>query len=146
MGMQHEFRRDYLLQPQFDLERRVARRQSGAVADAEHMGIDRHGVLAKGHVEHDIGGLAPDAGQRLHLGAGARHLAAEFGDQLFRQRDDVPGLVAIEPDGLDVLAHFLFAELQHFRGVSATANSARVALLTPASVACAESTTATNSV
>jgi hypothetical protein len=33
-----------------------------------------------------------------------------------------------------------------FRGVSATANSARVALLTPTSVACADSTTATSSV
>src|ERR1700747_2976441 len=33
-----------------------------------------------------------------------------------------------------------------FCGVSATANSSRVALLTPASVACAESTTATSSV
>src|SRR6266700_7193019 len=33
-----------------------------------------------------------------------------------------------------------------FCGVSATANSARVARLTPASVACADSTTATNSV
>src|SRR3979409_518133 len=32
-----------------------------------------------------------------------------------------------------------------FCGVSATANSARVALLTPASVACADSTTATRS-
>ena len=77
------------------------------------MGVHRHGVFAIGHVEHDIGGLAPGAGQRLDLGAGARHLAAEFGDQFFRQRDDVPGFVAIEPDGLDVLAHFLFAELKH---------------------------------
>jgi len=33
-----------------------------------------------------------------------------------------------------------------FCGVSATANRPRVALLTPASVACAESTTATSSV
>src|SRR5260370_35806234 len=33
-----------------------------------------------------------------------------------------------------------------FRGVSGTSNSARVALLTPASVACADSTTATRSV
>ena len=65
------------------------------------------------HVEHDIGGLAPGAGQRLDLGPRARHLAAEFGDQLFRQRNDVLRLVAIEPNGLDVFAHFLFAELKH---------------------------------
>ena len=113
MGVQHELGRDHLLQPELDLERRLAGRQPGAVADAEHMGVDRHGVFAEGHVEHDIGGLAPGAGQRLDLGAGARHLAAEFGDQLFRQRDDVLGLVAIEPDGLDVVAHLLFAEREH---------------------------------
>ena len=57
--------------------------------------------------------LRPAPGSDLDLGAGARHLAAELGDQLFRQRDDVPGLVAIEPDGLDVVAHFVFAEREH---------------------------------
>ena len=82
MGVQHEFGRDHLLEPEFDLERSIAGREPGAVADAKHVGIDRHGVLAKGHVEHDIGGLAAGAGQRLDLGAGARHLATEFGDQL----------------------------------------------------------------
>ena len=102
MGVQHEFGRDHFLQPEFDLERRLARCEAGAVADAEHMGIDRHGGFAERHVEHDIGGLAAGAGQRLELGARARHLAAELGDQLFRQRDDVLGLVAVEPDGLDV--------------------------------------------
>jgi hypothetical protein len=29
------------------------------------MGVDRHGVLAEGDVEHDVGGLAPDARQRF---------------------------------------------------------------------------------
>ena len=66
--------------------------------------------------------------------------------QLFRQRDDVLGLGAIEPDGLDVVAQALLAERDHLGGVSATANSDRVARLTPASVACADSTTATSSV
>ena len=63
MRVQHEFGRDDLLQPEFDFERRVAGRQPGAIADAEHVGVDRHGVLAERHVEHDIGGLAAGAGQ-----------------------------------------------------------------------------------
>jgi len=81
MGVQHELGRDHLLQSEFDFERRVAGRHAGSIADPKHMGVHRHGVLAKGHVEHDIGGLAPGAGQGLKLGAGARHEAAEFGDQ-----------------------------------------------------------------
>ena len=100
---------------QLDLKRRVAGRHACAVTDTKHMRIHRHGVFAIGHVEHDIGGLAPGAGQRLDFGAGARHLAAELGDQLLGQRDHIPGLVAIEPDGLDVVAHFLLAERQHLR-------------------------------
>lgn len=62
MRMQHELRRDHLFETELDLERRLAARKPGAVADAEDMGVDRHGVLAKGHVEHDIGGLAARAG------------------------------------------------------------------------------------
>ena len=105
--------RDHALQPQLDIERRGARRQTGAVADPEHMGVDRHGVFAEGHVEHDIGGLAAGAGQEFDLGAGARYFAVEIGDQLLRQRDHVLGFIAIEPDGLDVVAYRVLAERQH---------------------------------
>ena len=37
-----------------------------------------------------------------------------FGDQLLRKRDHVLRLVAVEPDGLDQLAHLRLAELNHF--------------------------------
>ncbi len=68
-------------------------------------------------------------------------------DQFLRQRNDVLRLGAIEPDGLDPgRARALRRAPTIFSGVSAAANSAGVALLTPASVACADSTTATSSV
>ena len=40
-------------------------RQSGAIADAEDVGVDRDGRLAEGDVEHHVRGLAADAGQRF---------------------------------------------------------------------------------
>ena len=54
-----------------DLARRPARRQPGAVADAEQMRVDGDGRLAEGDVEHDIGGLAADAGQRFRAPRGS---------------------------------------------------------------------------
>ncbi len=57
--------------------------------------------------------LRPAPGSDFDFGAGARHLAAEFGDQLFRQRNDVLRLVAVEPDGLDVIADLVLAEREH---------------------------------
>ena len=45
------------------------------------MRVDRNGRLAERHVEHDVRGLAPDAGQRLQRRALSRHLAAILRDQ-----------------------------------------------------------------
>ena len=63
-----------------------------------------------------------------------------------RQRDHILRLAAIEPDGLDESRKLSSPSAAIFSGVSAAGNSAAVALLTPLSVACAESTTATSSV
>jgi hypothetical protein len=95
---------DDLHQLVLDLVRGFPRCQTEPVGDAEDMGVDRHGRLAKGHRQHHVGGLAADAGQGDQLFAGARHLAAEFGDQLFAECDDVLRLVAVKPDGLDIFA------------------------------------------
>ncbi len=62
MSMQHELVRDHALQLQLHVEHVLARRHVGAIADAEDMGVHSHRVLAKRHVEHDIGGLAPRPG------------------------------------------------------------------------------------
>ena len=55
--LRHDF-----LELGLDLVDRLARRQAGAVADAEDMRVDREGLLAERCVEHDIGGLAPTPG------------------------------------------------------------------------------------
>ena len=100
-------------QPLLDLFRRLAGRQAEPVADPEDMRVDRHGRLAEGHVEHDIGGLAADARQLGQLVAVARNLAAMVADQRLRQRDDVLRLVAPQADGADVFAELLLAQRQH---------------------------------
>src|SRR5258708_5680988 len=45
MRVQHEFGGNHALKTKLDLERRRAWRQSRPIADAEHVGIHRHGVL-----------------------------------------------------------------------------------------------------
>ena len=95
------------------VERRLAGRKPGAVADPEDVGVDRDGRLAERDVEHDIGGLAADAGQLLQRLARGRHLAAVIVDQLLRERDDVLGLGVEQADGLDEVAHLGLAELHH---------------------------------
>src|SRR3546814_10075796 len=72
-----------------DREDRLARREAGAVADAEDMGVDREGLRPEGRVHHDIRGLAPDAGQfdeRVTVGG---DLSAMIADQNFREGDDI---------------------------------------------------------
>ena len=59
-------------QPVFHSSLSLARRQAGAIADAENMRVDGHCRLAEGDVEHDIRGLAADARQGLQRLAAAR--------------------------------------------------------------------------
>ena len=54
----------------------------GAIAESEDVGVDRHGCLAEGHVQHDVRRLAADTGKRLQRLASARNLAAMTLDQL----------------------------------------------------------------
>jgi hypothetical protein len=53
--------RDDLLKLGLNLVDILAGRESGAVADAEDVGVDREGFLAERGVEDDVGGLAADA-------------------------------------------------------------------------------------
>jgi hypothetical protein len=69
----------------------LARRQAGAVGDAEDMRVDRHGRLAERGVEHDVGRLAAHAGQRFQRFAVVRHLASMVFDQQPAERDNVFG-------------------------------------------------------
>src|SRR5215475_9195357 len=113
MRMRHEFGRYDLLKAKFDLERRLAWCQSRPIGYSEHVSVDCKRVLAIGHVEHDVSSLAPCSGKLLDFGARARHLAAEILDQLVRERNHVLGLVAIQPNRLDVVAQAIFTEREH---------------------------------
>jgi len=116
MGMALEMLRHDLLQTLLDFERVLARRQAGAVGNAEDMGVDRDGLVAEGDIQDHIRGLAPDAGQFLQILAAVRHLAAVFLEQQFRERDHILGLGAKETDGLDEIAQTRLAQRDHFRG------------------------------
>ena len=81
VGVAPEGLRDDLLELGFNLVDRLAGREAGAVADPKDVGVDREGLLAEGRVEHDVGGLAADAGQLHQRVAVVRHLAAMVVDQ-----------------------------------------------------------------
>ena len=66
----------------------VALGDADAVGDAEHVAIDRQPRHAERMAEHDVRGLAADAGQRgqrVHVG---RHLAAVLLDERLRHADE----------------------------------------------------------
>jgi hypothetical protein len=100
----------------FDLIDVLARREAGAVADAEHMGVDRERLLAERGVEDHVGGLAADAGKRLQLLAGARDFPAEAVDQRLAEGDYVLCLGVEEADHLDRVAEVVLAERHHLLG------------------------------
>ncbi|GAA4716112.1 hypothetical protein GCM10023325_10570 [Sphingomonas lutea] len=105
-----------LLEPGLDRFDGLAGREAGAVRHAKNVRINRERFLPKGGVEHDIGGLAPDAGQRLQFVAGPRNRAAVVADQRLRQSDDVLGLGVEQADRLDRLAQVLLAKFHHLLG------------------------------
>jgi hypothetical protein len=50
-----------LFQLRFDIIDGLAGREAGAVANPEDVRVDRERFLTEGGVEHDVGGLPPDA-------------------------------------------------------------------------------------
>ncbi|MNP40946.1 hypothetical protein D3C76_1346190 [compost metagenome] len=64
---------EQLLFNQIDI---FARSETGAIANAEDVGIYGNGRPAKGGIEHHVGGLATDARQGLQRGTIFRYLAA----------------------------------------------------------------------
>src|SRR5215831_1922347 len=84
-----------------DRQRRLPRGESGAIGHPENVRVDRDRRLAKGDVQHDIGGLATDPGQRLKRGAVARDCAAMLLDENPAERDHVLRLRAEQTDRPD---------------------------------------------
>lgn len=96
---------------------RFAGGDAGPVAEAENMGVDGDGRVAKGGIQDDIGRFSADTGQRLQCGTIIRDLAGVHFDQAMAGSNDVPGLGAVEADGLDVFAQTFLAKGSHaFRG------------------------------
>ena len=84
--------------------------EAGAVAEAEDVGVHRHGRFAEDDVEDDVRRLAADAWQRLEGVALRGDLAAVLAQEDFGKGDDVAGLALPEADGADVAADAFDAE------------------------------------
>ncbi len=112
VGILEELLGNHLQQLLLHRQRGLSLCQSGAVGDAEDVGVHRHGGLAEGGVEHHVGGLASHAGQGFEIPAVVRHLAAELLDEDAAGLDDVLRLVVEQADGLDVLLQPLFAQFE----------------------------------
>ena len=107
-GRGHDF-----FEGRLDVVDGLSGRKSGAVADAEHVRVDREGFLPECSIEHDVRGLAPDAGKGLQLFAGARHFTAVIVDQRLAERDNILRLGIEQADGLDGVAQCILAEFEH---------------------------------
>jgi hypothetical protein len=101
----------------FNLVDILARREAGAIADAEHVRVDRERLFAKGGVEHHVGGFSPDAGKGLQFLPSPRNFAAVIADELFGKSDDVLRLGIEQADRLDRLAQGFLPEINHLLGI-----------------------------
>ena len=101
MRIAQQFRRAALDQAFFHCARGLARRQAGAVPQAEDMRIHRHGILPKGHIQHDIGSLAPNTWQGFQGSSVIRHLPAMAFHKLRGKRRHIARFGLPQPDGAD---------------------------------------------
>ena len=67
--------RRMLVERFLDGQHRLARREPRPIADAENMRIDGKGLSPEGGVQHDVRGLATDAGKCLQGSPVGRDLA-----------------------------------------------------------------------
>jgi len=102
----------------FDLAHISPGRKPSPIGDPEDVCIDGDRRLTEGDVEHDIGRLSADAGERLQGLSRCRHASTVAIAQYSACRQDIPRLRVIEADRLDVLAQPFLAEFeQGLRGV-----------------------------
>jgi hypothetical protein len=113
VGIAAEGLRDDLVELGLNVVDGLAGCEAGAVADAEHMGVDCKRLLAPGGVKDDVGGLPADARQGLQVFAVAWHFAAEPVDERMAERDHILRLGVEQPDRLDGVSQAVLAEFQH---------------------------------
>ena len=101
------------LEDRFDGGRRLSLGQAGAVRDTKDVRVDRKSFRTQRDVQHDIGGLAPDTGERLEHVAIGRHPALMLFDEQARQRDDILCLGVEQADRLDMRLQRVLAERDH---------------------------------
>ena len=116
MRVQPEGLRHDLLQLQLDLEHVLARRESGPVADAEDVRVDRERLLVEGGVEHHVSRFPADSRKLLKLLASAGDLAVVIAHESFGQSDDVLRLSVEQADRLDGVPDAFFPERDHLLG------------------------------
>lgn len=104
------------LKLQLDDQHCLARRQTGAVGNAENVGIDRDRLRPEGDIHHDVGGLAAHTRQCFECITICRNLAAVLRDQPLGKRDYILRLHVEQADRLDVLFQSLLTERYHLFG------------------------------
>ena len=114
MGTQFERIGRNALQAGFNLIRVLAGREARAVRHTKNMSIDRDGWLPECFIQDDVRCLSTNTRQLDESVPCLWHLAAELVQDHTRERDDVLGLVAPQPDRLDVFGDPCLTQCQHF--------------------------------
>lgn len=86
---------------------------TGAVSDAEDMGINRLRWNTEQAVQHHIRGLTPNPRQRHQRRARGGNLAAEIPDQDIGQLHHILRLLAEKADGLDFVGQPFKPKIKH---------------------------------
>ena len=90
-------------QIKFDLVRIGVICKAESLRQAHDVGVDADRLPAEGVAEDDVGGFAPDAGERDKVVQVIGHFAAEARDDFAAAVVNRPGLVAVEVDLTDLL-------------------------------------------
>ena len=93
--------------------RRLAGGHARAVADPEDMRVDSNGRLTKPFIQHDIGGLSANPGERLERVAVIGNDAVMLFDQDFRQPVNILRLGVEQPNGADVVGNAVNTQRDH---------------------------------
>src|SRR4029077_5285653 len=80
----------------------IRARQSQALRHAEHVRVDRNGLLTERIAQDDVRRLEADSGQGHERRARPRYFAAVLVEERVRHRDDRAGLRAVEAGGADL--------------------------------------------